>query len=517
MTGQFYNLTTKERKLLLSERLKTMEDFTSSFYNLLPNPSKLLQRHGVETVFSETAADTTVRGAVNTIFEGIGSLEWEIVNYEASDLEVELAYDTMERLMTGGLIKKILYAVFYGFQPLNVIWKYEGDKMVIDKLIEMPHDAIVFDKERNVRVVTSIGDLGGSLVEDYRLLLPLYDATYLNPYGTGLFLNCYKYVFIKNNISDFWTIFAEDYGSPGVKGSFTQAAASMFGMSPEKFVTYFYGKIEEMRGKKIIVHPEGTDIALIPGAGNVSAEIYSALIQYCKNEINTLILGHESASSATPGKLGNEQMAKSAKIDRIESYTEFITNYANELLKWQHELNFGTSGDACGVRFYEKDDIEVYTGRANLVNQLAAVGVQFNEDYFEDEFNIDKKYFKVVEPQRVIPFSALGKNGTTFNKGEFMSVLAQARELFAKDKKGEEDIVGEFMNFVLDSKEYNDANEAIYEDITKELDKFDTLEEMNEKLYDVYDKLDIENKKDIVSKFMLISAIYGFNQQKEGE
>jgi len=509
MTNRFFNLANKKENLLLTEKLKTLDDFNNRFFKLLPNPSKLLQRHGLSKVFTETVADTTVRGAMNTIFEGVGSLEWEIVKNDAMEEEIELAYNTIDNLMRNGITKKILYAIFYGFQPLNVIWKYDDSIISIDKVIEIPHDSVKFDLNRQLRLIDSRNPYDdGIVVDNYRLLMPVYDATYQNPYGTGLLLNCYKYVFIKNNIADFWTMFAEDYGSPAVKGSFTQAAASMFQMSPEQFVSYFYEQIEAMRGKKIIVHPEGTDIALVPGASSTSADIYNALIKFCKSEINTLLLGHEAASTSTPGKLGNDTMAISNKIDRIESYTEFITYYINVLLKWQHELNF-INGVPCEIRFYEKDDIEVYTGKANLLNQLHNIGVKFNDDYIEETFNIDKKFFKIEENTNFSPFAV---NDDNHKQVDFRNILSRAKDMFAKNKD-ENDTLGDFMDFVFSSEEFVSENEKTYNTIADELAKYDNYDDMLDNLFDIYDKLDLQKKKDIISKFMLISAIYGYNEQ----
>jgi len=246
----------------------------------------------------------------------------------------------------------------------------------------------------------------------------------------------------------------------------------------------------------------------VPGASSTSADIYNALIKFCKSEINTLLLGHEAASTSTPGKLGNDTMAISNKIDRIESYTEFITYYINVLLKWQHELNF-INGVPCEIRFYEKDDIEVYTGKANLLNQLHNIGVKFNDDYIEETFNIDKKFFKIEENTNFSPFAV---NDDNHKQVDFRNILSRAKDMFAKNKD-ENDTLGDFMDFVFSSEEFVSENEKTYNTIADELAKYDNYDDMLDNLFDIYDKLDLQKKKDIISKFMLISAIYGYNEQ----
>jgi len=508
-TRKFFNAV--KNGMNLTERIKTYEDFYKGLMDILPNPSKLLKEQGFK-IFAQTGADTTVRGAVNTIFEGVGSLEWEIVKNDVTDSEIELATQTIEKLMKNNLVKQILWAVFFGFQPLNVVWKNDKGKYSIDCLIELPHDSIIFNYDRKVRIITTFDKMNGEEPEPYRFIMPTYDSNYHNPYGTGLFLNCYKHVFIKNNVLDFWTLYAEDYGTPGIMGQFTQAAASVFGMSPEEFVSYFYSQIEDMRGKKVIVHPEGTDISAIPAGSNATAEIFGALINFCKGEINSLILGHESASSSTPGKLGNEQMASSAKTDRVESFTEFLTYYINELLKWQHELNF-PGEKYCQIRFYEKDDIEVYTKKAVLVKELAAVGVEFNEDYIESEFNIDKKYFKLGN----IPDKSIQKQTTDTKSNENSNLdkffLLNQHQIQNSNEKNDLDTLDQFTDFVLESKEFKNLNEETLSTIVAEIKKFDSLEEMQDEVFNIFDKLDINNKQALIKKFMLISAVYGYNNK----
>lgn len=499
-TKKFFNAVRAGKNL--TERMQTYHDVYSGFLNILPNPSKLIKEHGYK-LFAETAADSTVRGAVNTVFEGISSLEWEIVKNDASDKEIELAYSTIEKLMKNNLVKQILWAIFYGFQPLNAIWKLENNLYSIDKLIELPHDTLVMDKERNPKILVSNSALGVE-PDPYRLLLVTYDSNYNNPYGTGLFLNCYKHIFIKNNIIDFWTVFAEDYGSPGILGKFTQQASTIFQMAPEEFVTYFYNQLADMRQNKVVVTPEGTDISSIPSGSVTSADIYRGLIEFSKAEINNIILGHESASSSTPGKLGNEQMAFSAKVDRVEAYTEFLTYHVNELLKWQHDLNF-PSNEACEIRFFEKDDIQKYTQKAVLAKELSAIGVEFNEDYIEEHFNIDKKFFKLKQITNQPATEPL--KATALNK---FFALADKK---LKEEEENNDVLEKFTDYVLNSDEFANLKEDTLNVITKEISKFNSFDEMLDNVYDVFDKLDIENKKDVVTKFMLISAVYGYNNE----
>jgi len=497
-------------KQQLTERLYTIEDFYTKILNVIHNPSKLIAENGYK-LLDDTRADITVRSAVKKVFEGIEKLEWEIIQNDAKQNEIDIAYNTIESLIKNNIIKQIIWAVMYGFQPLNVIWKKEGNTLLIDKVIEMPHDSVIIDKDRTVKLITEEDRTNGVEIEPYRMLFVSYDSSYKNPYGEGLFLNCFKHVFIKRNVLDFWTLFAEDYGSPGVIGKFSASAANMLKMEPAAFVNYFYEQLEEMRGKRVFVHPEGTDVKDVQSGSTVSSEIYSGLINFCKNEITGLILGHEAASSATPGKLGSDANAESSQKNGIEAYTKMLSSYINELLKWQHELNFG-QGDAAQIRFFEKSDIKTYAEKADYTQRLVNQGIRLNEDYYSEEFNIDKKYF-TIEKLTPEPFNQQSASDMVkaLNKQFFNFKADKQSDTAEKDLN----ILDEFAEYILTTDAFNNLKDETISTITNKLSEYDSYDDMLSNVYSIFEDLDIENKQSFVQKFMLIAAVYGYNNEKE--
>lgn len=497
----------------LNTRIKSFVEYYKDMMNIIPNPNKLIQQNGY-SVLIDTYADSTVRAAVNIIYEGISSLEFDIIKNGASDKEVELAYATVEKLIKNNLVKQILKAIFFGFNPLNIVWQKSNNHLIIDKIFELPHESIIIDNDLKIKVLTHNNMMNGDEIEDYRLLLPVYDYNSQNPYGTGLLLHCFKHIFIKNNILTFWTSFAEDFGFPGVLGVFERQAATSFQMSPEDFVEYFYKQLLNMRQNKVLVTPEGTNIQNIP-AGNISSsDIYSNLIEYCKNEINNIILGHEASTKSTPGKLGNENMAMSMKIDRIESFTSFLTLQINELLKWQHDLNF-TGDTHCKIRFFEKDDIEKYTHKAVLAKELSAIGVKFNDDYIETEFNIDKKFFKLEQINSELktskPISKVTNHNSTDNK--YYLLKNNYHDSIKIKNQKDNDVIDKFIKYVLETDEFKELTQDTIDTITKELSKYDDFKSMQKNVFKIFDKINIDNKKEFIKKFLLISAIYGYNSE----
>jgi phage gp29-like protein len=506
----------KLKKSDLTEKLETVNDSYRRYYDILPNPTKLIGQLGSYNLFQETFADPHVRGCVNSIFEAITSLEYEIIKNGASAAEVALAQQTIEQLMSNNLIRQILWAIFYGSQYLNLLWK-RGKYMTIDEIIELPHDAFVYDVERNLRVLTDTKRATGELIQPYRILAPTYEPTWKNPYGNGLFVNCYKKVFIKNNVADFWAVFTETFGSPGVSATYSQQAAALAKKSIDEYAIELGELLEDMVQNKVIVLPEGVTSNLFPAGSSGSSDIYNQLIIFCDKQISILILGHEGSASSTPGKLGSEDMALSTKTDRVEAYTKFIVNYINKLLKWQHELNF-SGNKHCQIRFFELDDIEKYQSKANLLQTLKNCGVSVNEDYISEQFNIDAKYFTLKqsiesEPKETTPETTEPEDTLDEAKVKPKKQGFHALKILAQDNN-EPELQDEFADELLKSAEFKSLKDATIDAIAEFVENAESLEEMNDKLFDIYDDLPLEDKKDFIYRMITTMEAYGYHKSE---
>lgn len=501
-----------------TEKIITLSEIYRKVLKFIPNPSKLIQQHGYR-LFSETLADSTVQSVVNTILDGVASFEWEIISDKSSQEEIDLTYLTIQNLLDQDIIKKILYAIFYGGQYLNLVWMDDGKYFIVDKVYDLPHDSVRFDQDNRLFVLTPANPTDGIEVLPYQALPVIYNANYINPYGAGLFLNCYKYVFIKNNVLDFWTIFTEEYGSPGIKGNFTQGVAKSFNMDQSAFIEFFYNKLSEMRESKIITHPEGTTVDMFPAGSSQSADIYRGLIDICNKEITKLILGHDAGSESTPGKLGNEDMAQSNKGERIESYKNFLESYLNKILRMQHEVNFSNS-EPCQIKFFQKDDITHFKSKAEVAVLLKNLGVTFTDQYFKDEFNLKEDQFTIStetsmndkneSKKEIAKEDNTDNQNKVENKKPFFNLL---RNEDNDDDKYTQSLLDseKFAKEIIKSDDYKDLINAQYDQIADLLNKYDSYDDMLKNVFKVFDDIDVQDLSMLIEKFNLVSRVIGFN------
>lgn len=495
----------------LKEKINLINDFYSSMFKYLPNPTRLLNQQG-DKVFSETMADTTVHSAINTIVEGVSSYEWDIVANDNNEDIVNIYYKTAQNLLNQNIIKKILNALFIGFNPLNVVWKDEGKHFVIDKVYELPYNNVKFDKDNNLFYFKDTFALEGIQALPYQILPVTYDTSYNNPYGMGLLLYCYKYVFFKTNILEFWIMFAEEFGTPLLSATYDANAVKANNINPVNYANEILDTVLNTRKSKVVVQPNYVELNSLNTGSTTSSDIFAGIVQLCNSEITKLLLGHNAGSEATAGKLGNETMAEDNKFDRIESYKNFVENYINVLFSWQHQINFN-SEFPCEIRLYQKDDIDKYAQKANLSMQLKELGVVFNKSYIAEEFQIKEDFFEMTD--------TMGADSNNKELTNDVNDTSTQRNLHSHKHffNAEDPLIAEsvkslllsekFAKDVLTDKVFNDALDKQYTGVADFIGKYDNYDDMLNDIYTAFDDINVEDMNNVMMNVQLISSIVG--------
>ncbi len=73
-------------------------------------------------------------------------------------------------------------AVLFGFQPIEIIWKPQGNLILPFEIKAKPAEWFVFDDENNLKLKTK-DNFKGELLPDKKFLCPQYNPSYQNPYG----------------------------------------------------------------------------------------------------------------------------------------------------------------------------------------------------------------------------------------------------------------------------------------------------------------------------------------------
>lgn len=195
----------------------------------LPDPDPVLRKRGDDAaILAELSADDQVTVAMlsrknrvlNCPHYGFraGAPDGEQATPEADELYRRFAKD-LERANLRTVISGMLDAPFYGYTPLELMWRPGPDGWwhLVD-VVPRPYHWFAFDAE-NKPIFR--GEWGAALYDERLRTLPpgkfvfvSHHASYDNPYGLRLLSRCLWPVAFKRGGMQFYARFAEKYGQP---------------------------------------------------------------------------------------------------------------------------------------------------------------------------------------------------------------------------------------------------------------------------------------------------------------
>jgi len=464
--------------------------------NLFPNPDPVLKKMG-KTVeaYSEVLNDTHLYGDVKARKSGTLSLEWDIEQGKSSATERKEIRKYFYDLPVKDLTNQIIDAQLFGYQIFELIWKNET-KYWLPAMIEKPREWFHFDNNNQLRFKSKTNKLEGELCPPEKFIIATHEATYNNPYGVPLLSKCYWNTFFRKNTLKFWATFTEKYGMPWFLAQYMQSMDT-------DVVEDFMEDLIKMVQDGVILYPEWLKESKFETPGmRLSSEIYDSLRERCAAENSVVILGHTASSTATPGRLGQEQAAEKAKEYVINEDKRLVEETFNVLIKRIHQFNFSGS-EMPYFKFYEETDIKKDLAERDKV--LTELGVVFNPEYIEDTYNIDQEYFTMGKPA-----IASTEAEPQMSERNIIQLKEKGGKLIKKSLNNLKKI-DKFKEHLQNSKEYEDIKEAMLEPIFELIENGKDYKEMLNDLYKLYPDLPTEDLEDFLMRMMHTADMAGFN------
>lgn len=162
--------------------------------NIIPNPDKILRKTGnTIEAYRELKNDTHLWSCIQSRKSGVLSLDYRILQNKCTDFTYKLVKKALEKIDLQGLIRDILEAPLFGYQPLEIIWDYDNNnqtKIIPVNIIAKAQENFFFNSQGNLVFIKSFTD-DPIEPEKYKILDVRYEATHLNPYGHSLLSKCY--------------------------------------------------------------------------------------------------------------------------------------------------------------------------------------------------------------------------------------------------------------------------------------------------------------------------------------
>ena len=478
----------------LFEEIATRER-SPDFFSLamsLPDPDPVLRKLGKDIkVYKELLSDSRVGPCVESRKAAVVSLEWAVSRGNASAAQTKFVAACLSRLKVHEITREILNAPLFGMQPLEVVWRRDGNATVPARATGKPVEWFTFSPENELRLRTRGNLIQGEALPPKKFLLARYNPTYDNPYGERVLSRCFWPVTFKKGGLKFWLRFIEKFGSAWIIGKHNPQAS-------KSDIDDLADKLERAVQDAVLVAPEGSSVDIKEAAGKAgSSALYKDLKTTCDEDIAICILGQNLTTSVSGGSRAAAEVHERVRHEIKDGDKKIVVEAMDELIDWICELNFGP-GARPVFELFEQEEVDQKL--ATRDKTLADTGqIRFTKRYFTKAYDLGEEDFEVVAGTPVAgagdaPPAEFAQAATT--AGDPLDAMAAF--LTPETLQG---LAGQLLAPVLDLVESAGSVEAIAE-----------------RLHGVYPEMDDATFTDLLTRATFVANVWGrLSAQAEGK
>ena len=460
-------------------------DWWGLFGNL-PDPDPVLRKLGRDiSVYRRLLSDSHVWSCYQSRKSGTLSCEWEIQESSKNSRANKRAYQMISDMISGldvyQIITDMLDAPFFGMSPIEVIWKSTKGTWIPDRIAGKPPEWFMFDPENNLKFMSKDNMIDGEKIPDYKFLLCRHHSSYQNPYGERLLSRCFWPAAFKKGGFKFWAVFTEKYGMPWVIGKVP-------GTTGDTERARLLSNLAKMVADAVAVINDDSNVDIIEAKGkSASADIYDKLISTCNREFSKAILGQTLTTELDKGgSFAATKEHMEVRADLVDQDKRMVKSAFNLLFQWIIELNF-TGATAPAFSFFEEENIQ--KDLADRDEVLSKQGVRFTPKYYQRTYNLEEDDFELGEPRH----TGAGQFAENVDSGP--NYDAQQLEL--------EDLADDSLARVADAWKGIDAP------VRKLIESSSSLEEVRDRIFDVYGDLDPNDLEKLVRDALVTALLTG--------
>ncbi len=370
-------------------------DFFSVISNLyLIDPDPILRRAGKDiTALRELKSDAHVAAVSESRKAGVLSLRWELGGAGGERFRaIERAF---ARLDVERIMREILEAPLFGYQPLEVMWEAREGLLLPRDVVGKPPEWFRFGTQGELLFRTKRNS-AGEPVPRMKFLVARRGATFANPYGEKALSKCFWPVTFQKGGIKFWASFTEKYGmplaiaklEPGASDEDMERSLDMLSNMVQDAVAAFRGEVE-------------LDVITPPQHG-ASVDIYERFINFNNAEISKAILGQTLTTELT-GRTGSFAASRThmeVRRDIVTMDRRLVESVMNTLITWIWELNFSPRDIASAPRFTFVEEGSIDRALAERDRILHSAGVRFTKGYFMRAYGLEEGDFELGEEGR---------------------------------------------------------------------------------------------------------------------
>ncbi len=460
----------EDRSVLASEFASRdrSPDFTR-YMMTLPDPDPVLRKMGKDlTVYRDLLSDAHVWATTDSRFSGLLRKEWAIEEADKSAgaaKAAEISREAFRRLNVDQIVGDALEAVLYGYAVLELIWDDIDGYWLPKAIVGKPQEWFPFDVDGKLRFKSKEHPIHGEEVPDYKFVVVQNRPRYMNPYGERVLSRCFWPVTFKRGGLKFWAMFTERYGMPFLVG---KVPSSMRKADREDLKDKLIAMIQDA----VAVIPDDSSVEILTDASrSSSSDLYWKLVSACNAEVSKAVVGQTLTTEIgeTGGAYAASETHNEVRGDIVDRDGKLVAGAFDTILRWIAEFNVA-GAPAARWKWQEEEDIR--TDLAERDGKLRDQGVRFTPKYYERKYGFATDEFEIRESAPAVPVQFAERSG-----GRKVDELAAAA---ARDAAP--------------------ALKGMVETVIEEARKASTFEELVERVYAIYPKLDVKQMTKILSR-----------------
>jgi len=345
----------------------------------LPNPDPILKAASKDiTAYRDLLSMARIGGNVRRRKAAVLGLQRALEQEEASDAVLAFIEDWLADLDLDALLRGLLDAPLFGYQPVELMWKPVGRYWLPEEVLVKPPEWFRFDSDSQLRFMAKDAGQDGELCDPLRFVVARHDATWVNPYGQPDLAMCFwPGNFLKSGLK-FWVQFVEKYGTPWVIGKVPRG-------TPQNEAEHLLDALSRITQDGTAVMEEDDSVAIIEAAGKgASGQVFREFLDTCKSDINIALLGQDQTTDKETNFASATAGADVAASIR-DGDTGVVLSALNRIIRRVVTVNFGDVA-APVYTLWEQESID--KTRAERDQILAATGLRFKPEYYAEEYGI---------------------------------------------------------------------------------------------------------------------------------
>ncbi|MDD3149927.1 MAG: DUF935 family protein [Candidatus Gastranaerophilales bacterium] len=485
------------RKKHLYDEIASRRDYESfsAALDILPNPDIVLRKKGKSlSIYRELAFDTQVSSGIEQRKAGVTCMNWKLDRENCSDKDYKLILEFLENLNLVDILKGILEAPFYGYQPMEIMWAKDGNNVIPVDLVAKPPEWFYFNCD-GILCYKKRGAIKGIELheEDMKFLLPRNNPTYANPYGDALLSRLFWSVVIKKGGMKFWSVFSEKYGMPFLIAKYNKGQS-------QKEIDSLADMLDNMVQDAIAVIPNDSSVEIKDSSSKASSiTVFDKLISRCDGNISKTILGQTLTTEAgASGSYALGNVHSGIRQDIILSDKRLCEKMMNKLIHMTMIVNVGDVPCPKFTLYKEKGIDKDLAERDKTISEiLEKDGRALSDNYLVRTYNYQPGDITKIKPQT-----------NDSGKTDFVQFPNEHRTEFKSVKLPTSDELENLSESLKDS-ELQSQMENVLKPVLKLFEETKDAQEALDKLAETYPEMETKELEELLTKIIFISEVWG--------